>query len=556
MLKTLKNLLPFFLLVFAGLISLRALFHPGFYTGHDVWHIVARLYHFDQAIRDGQILPRWSGGLLNGFGYPLFIFSYQLPWFIAEMFVLSGVSIFDALKLVFIITYVLSGVTMYLWVSDMWGKRAGIMAGLVYLFTPYRFANIFVRANLGEATGFIFFPLIFWSLYRLNQKKYSSGIIIGSAGISGALLSHVMAAGLFLLPVGLFFGFSTYIIYKTNKISAAKYISGVLLTFILGTGLAAYYLLPAITYKPLTVFSDLYRGLYKEHFTPLVKLIYSRWEYGAIGTPLEMSRQVGLVIWIIVGISLLVSVGNFIFRKGFFKKTIHVYGLIFTLSFFGSLVMMLPLSKTIWKMFENATLIDFPWRFLAVTTVCGSVLAGYLAKITEGFKAGIVLSGIILAGIFYTNRNHMRVNQYTDIPMSLYIASELTTNTDDEYLPKWVSREYAKKEIPLVNLNFDTVKNMQTDSHSISFTYASDKEVKNTEIHHMYFPGWNYKVDGKNQPVAKSGNGGMMIDLPQGNHEVVLRFSPTAIMRIGEIITTISIVIFGFVHTKMKLKKI
>ena len=33
---------------------------------------------FDKVIKDGQIPPRWAGNqMLNGYGYPLFIFSYQ-----------------------------------------------------------------------------------------------------------------------------------------------------------------------------------------------------------------------------------------------------------------------------------------------------------------------------------------------------------------------------------------------------------------------------------------------------------------------------------------------
>ena len=74
-----------FLITVLSVFVLKDLFKPYFYTSHDGIHQVVRLYYFDQALRDGQIPPRWAGGLLNGFGYPLFIFSYHLPWLMAEI---------------------------------------------------------------------------------------------------------------------------------------------------------------------------------------------------------------------------------------------------------------------------------------------------------------------------------------------------------------------------------------------------------------------------------------------------------------------------------------
>ena len=101
-------------LIIISLVGVKGLFHSGFYTSHDGWHMVARLYYFYQSLQDGQFPPRWGGLLLNKFGYPLFIYSYHLPWWIGSVFMYLGFNIFDAIKGTFILTYVLSGITMYL----------------------------------------------------------------------------------------------------------------------------------------------------------------------------------------------------------------------------------------------------------------------------------------------------------------------------------------------------------------------------------------------------------------------------------------------------------
>ncbi|KKS45471.1 MAG: hypothetical protein UV09_C0037G0003 [Candidatus Gottesmanbacteria bacterium GW2011_GWA2_42_18] len=83
--KKIDWLILLFILV-ASAFTLKDLYKPGFYTSHDGPHQIVRFYYYDQLLREGQFPPRWVGGLNYGFGYPLFIFSYHLPWVLAEVF--------------------------------------------------------------------------------------------------------------------------------------------------------------------------------------------------------------------------------------------------------------------------------------------------------------------------------------------------------------------------------------------------------------------------------------------------------------------------------------
>lgn len=520
-------------LIIAALFAMRALFHPGLYTSHDIWHQVARLYHFDQAIRDGQFPPRWSGGLLFGFGYPIFIYSYHLPWWIAEIFVLAGMSLFDSIKLVFVLTYLLSGITMFYFASNVFGRKAGFVAAFIYLFTPYRFANILVRANIGESVSYLFLPLLFWSFYIFHKKHSSLTIVLGAISIAGILLSNVMILVLFSIPLILFLLYGTYLSKKK-----LQYLFSVLMTGILGIGLASYYLLPALFYKPITVFKDIYQHLYRSHFTPFAKLAYSPWGFGALGTPGEMSRQVGLTLWLVIGFSFCLIIFFILKRRKQVKKQLFL-ALIMLTSFLIAIFMMVKDSLPLWKTIESFSLIDFPWRFLSLTTFTGAVLSGFFIKNISHKLLKNLLIIFILCLAFYSNRNHQKVNQYTDIPLSLYVESETTTNTDDEYLPKWVNREQTKKAHPLVTFS-GTIENKQQTSDSISFDYVSNINEL-AKIHHMYFPGWFGYIDGNSVLLNKSDYGGIEIELPQGRHHVALSFQPTIPMRIGELFTLIAL---------------
>src|SRR3989338_7146703 len=97
------DVLVLFFLVISSLFTLKDLFLPGFYTSHDGPHQVVRAYYYHELIQEGQFPPRYVGMLNYGFGYPLFIFSYHMPWLIAELFRFLGFGVIPAIKMTFLL---------------------------------------------------------------------------------------------------------------------------------------------------------------------------------------------------------------------------------------------------------------------------------------------------------------------------------------------------------------------------------------------------------------------------------------------------------------------
>ena len=308
-----------------------------------------------------------------------------------------------------------------------------------------------------------------------------------------------------------------------------------------GILLSAYYLIPAYIYKPFTKFDSIAHTFYSGHFTPLKKLIYSPWGYAAISQPDEMSRQVGLIIWAILILAIIINLWVF-----FQKKNRSIYfglGNILIFSILLSVFMMMNVSFPIWKLLEPISPIDIPWRFLAVTTFSGSLLTGYVSSyfMRSKFLLYPFLIIIVLA-LAYTNRNYIRINQDTHFPLSLYISSEITTNAYNEYLGREVNENAAVEKKPLIFIPDATVRKVSQKSNKISFSYNSKKE-NTAQIHHMYFPGWSAKIDGKDTFVQKSGIGGMEIKTPKGSHQVVLNYSSTLPMVLSNLLTVFSLII-------------
>ena len=234
-----------------GFLGSKALFHSGFYTSHDGEHQLVRQYVFEQGLKDRQIPVRFNRQLYNGFGYPLYYFTYRLPFYIGEVFRMAGLSFANSIKAVFFIAHIASGLAMF-WFARRWGNFAGIIAAFLYMWAPYRFSVIFVRAALGEHVAAVFVPLLFASVR--SGRKGNVNVVLGALSLAGMFLSHAMMAQITLLAFIPWMLMSLRANPSDGRSVAIslRSIPKIFFMFILGIGLSAYYLLPAAAYRGLT----------------------------------------------------------------------------------------------------------------------------------------------------------------------------------------------------------------------------------------------------------------------------------------------------------------
>ncbi len=132
--------LYFWLTLLLSLPVIGPLLQPGYFWGaHDARHSVYFLHQFDQAIQDGAWYPRWAPDFAFGYGYPFFNIYGPLSSYVGEGFLLAGLDIVSAVKIVFGLSAVLSGLAMYLFVKRLLGPPAGLIAALTMFTCPITF---------------------------------------------------------------------------------------------------------------------------------------------------------------------------------------------------------------------------------------------------------------------------------------------------------------------------------------------------------------------------------------------------------------------------------
>lgn len=568
--NSLRHIVSSIVLILLGLWSVQALFHSGLFTAHDIWHNVARFYWYTHALSQGEWLPAWIAPLAGGYGYPLFIFSYPLPWLIGFPFVALGLSLEVALKVLYGASFVASGLLMYGFAYRVFTSRlAAFVAGALFMIAPYHFLTIFVSAATGIALAYMFIPVLFWGIWEIGQEKNSRGVALLSLGLMGIITSHLILAvmlSLFALVWLLF-----VVLQAKRKQHVLKHL---LFGSLLGLGLAAFYLVPFASYSKLIRANDPGAGfakLYETNFASLEQLLYSPWGFGPIISNAkdgEISLQVGVAQWLaffvmtmILGAAMLKIEIKRHFTVVYAKinqldqarRNKYANGQVIYLLFALSVFSIWELSKPLWDVAAKVMPLDYPFRLLVVAVLFGSLLAGKLVALSHYRFMRLIIALSLVSIALYTNRNHTRVNLYTSIPIADYVQAEKTTNTMDEYLPTAADRSLTNKPYQFIEPKHQISKTLQMLNLTSFQVEAS--QSGSIRLGQWAFPGQRVTLDGNEIQSLVASDGRIELELPAGAHDITISYEKTIPFTIGYVISTASFIILfclPIMHVKRK----
>ncbi|MBI4039184.1 hypothetical protein HY384_04490 [Candidatus Daviesbacteria bacterium] len=548
-----KEWLIIFLLLLFTIPAAKALFIPGSYTSHDLTHHIMRQISMDKLLTEGQIPPKWSGELNNGYGYPVFLFNYPLPYLIGEVFHKAGFSFISSVKAVFVFSILISIIGMYLFLKELFQVRlAAILGAVFYLYAPIRFSNIYVSASVGAALAAGILPFVFYFMTVLSRQGLRNNlfkILSGSLSLGLLILSHNFTTLLFS-PVILAFG--GLLIWQSKEKFRVFRDFGAM--FLLGLGMSAWFWLPAMVEKQYLHYDQYYKFFYKNQFISIPQLFHSPWGYG-LSHPQnpnqgDMSYQLGLsqILVIIILIPVL-----WVFRK---NREVREYGVFSLITFFIAVFMMIKTSQFVWEALPVLSIIQFPFRFSIVAVFGASLAAAVLIKYLPLKK---LLFGGLLLIVLYANRNHYNINEVFKTGDEYYLTLTGITSPYGEDLPKW-AKVMDKK--PPGKLEFTSGFGEIRVTENKSTKVFAEVEVTNSgklRFNQFFFPGWQIKIDGKNiqfDYLSDNKSYGLPIfDIEKGKHQILAEFKNTPIRNMAEIISVISVILWGGILCKLLIRK-
>jgi hypothetical protein len=559
-----QNFWPIVIVVFVAILAGRTLLAPGYFRMHDDLQMMRQL-EMEKCFLDLQIPCRWVPDMGYGYGFPLFNYYPPLPYLVGELFRLISFSFVDTVKIVFLLSFIFSGISMYFFSKEFFGKVGGILSSIFYIWAPYHAVDVYVRGAMNEAWAFVWFPLILWTGYKLlkSEKRMLIKWIIGLAlSWAGLLLSHNLMVLIFT-PV-----FGVWILFFLLKEKNWGKIISLVKSGALALGLTAFFTLPAILEQKYVQVDTLVNGYYEyiAHFASFGQIFLSRfWGYGpsAWGLEDQMSFQIGHIHWILSLIILILVLINIIKNR---KKTKIVYFVILFFVIVGWFAAFMVHSKStfIWQLIPILKFVQFPWRFLTLVTFSFSFIVGSLVLfVPKKFVYWVI--GVLSVGLIVFNWNYFlpyngKMGPLTDKEKFAGEAWNLQIKAGIlDYLPKGAITDpkeprRALFEVMKGEVNFDNLKE-GINKASISLDVISNGASLRIGI--FKFPNWTAYVDGKKIETYIPKDemwGRMYLDVPKGEHKINLKLLNTSLRLVTNIISLITWV--GLVSFLLRKKKI
>jgi hypothetical protein len=576
---------PYILLVLLlSLFPIGPLLQPGYmWDAHDARHTVYFLMEFDQGIQEGLLYPRWQPHFAFGYGYPFFNIYGPLSTYTGQAMHLLGFGFTDAVKIVFALSVVLSGLAMYGFVKQVLGRQAALVAAVAYMVIPYRLVDIYVRAALAESVAYLFVPLVLWGVWVTLHRPRLVNILGLAFAYAALLFTHPLTA--LLLTLILVFLVAALALARVNDEQPWQQLSResafpwlghlghVLLPtaagLALGLGLSAAFLLPAMTENVFVRVDQWYGGRYAwgGDFVEFFQLFSPAWGFGASmpGPDDGVSFQLG-VVPILLSLFALVLLLQRSSRARLRRPTVRLIALFAVLTVIV-VFLMLGASAPLWQALPLVRLAQFPWRLLSLTVVSMAFLSGAVVRRLRADRAFVGLPTLVLIALLILGSLPYMRAELSEQEVSLaglmrfqQSADEMTGSTAwVRQIPEWSSMAdfYVAGEPVTSKVDFTYLYQQQGSLYAQTLELRTDRELVDYSadrsalltFNTFYYPGWHaYLLDRdtntviKELPIALRGDLGLMtVRVPAGKGRVLLQFEATPIRKLGAAVTLTSL---------------
>jgi hypothetical protein len=277
---------------------------------------------------------------------------------LAQPWTLFGADPTTAVRLAFLLAFILGGCAIYAWLRPVFGDLAGGLAGLVYMLQPIFLSTVYVHGSLSDALLLAWLPLALAGLSTSTRQRW----------IEGAAVAVIAIIALWRTQAGLALPASALLLIYA--IVVERHWTPVLVT--LTASLAA-----ALTLAPLWSLSAPAPIIFTDHFVYLHQLLAVTWEIApsSAGWQDRYPFQLGFSVLVF---SILTCWG---WAVGARRTLAPQQNWLFGFSLCAGLVLIalsLPWSAGIWEVSGAERLLTYPWQILLLAAPLLAVTAGAL----------------------------------------------------------------------------------------------------------------------------------------------------------------------------------
>ena len=565
--------------------ALLSLLRAGFFVSDDGLFHVYRTAALAEAWQHGVLWPRLFPDF--GFGYGQAVLNFYAPLSYAPGALLSilGMNPATAVQVVIALSFLLAAAAAFGYGNFLFGPAGGVLAAVVYTYTPYHLADAYLRGAVPEHMAFIFPPLILWaftaafwpgrsgSAFIVHPSSFSAALpplLWGALAWTGLVLTHNLTA-LLMIPVALLqLGVLAVWTRRWRRLWGA---AGALA---LAVGLSAVFWLPALVESRAVGLSVGASAGYANHM-----LTAATWLRRSVAFFLNPPETLGLVFplsWfalalVAVGVILLLRKLPSFLKDGNFARATPLPMLGFHLAVaISAMFMTTAASLFIWQPL-TAILgqLQYPWRFLLLEAVglmgIAAALPSLLPRVRPAWTVAAVSLLAMLAALPGLRVEPLPVREAdARLPDRMWAedaaAGQVGATWTGEFLPLTVAeqrwalgrpREGAVDGPALQPAPAVALARRGYASWALQVETATPLPLR---LHQFHQPGWNASIDGQPAATYPAGELGLVtVDVPAGTHEVTIAFGATPARTAGLLLSLAAAgvwILLAFVRTRSR----
>ena len=553
--------------VFAGLASLCIFcsfpFFMGYTTvGHDIYFHMLRIEGIKDGLLSGQFPVRINSVFYNGYGYVNPIFYGELFLYIPALFRLAGFPLSACYNIYGILINILTCFAGYYCFKRIFQSTfAAMTVTVLYVMSPYRLLDMYVRAAAGEYTAMAFLPFIAYGLYRIftedvNRKEYKWSFLPLTVGLTGVIQTHVLTGEM----VGFVILMTCVILF--SRTFRKKRFCALVKTVIVTAVINLWFIVPFVDFtitQDVRVFTDPSTGLVQDtglFFRQMISLFIKYTINANYSAENGYAEKMTLTMGTALFLGLILCAVMLFFKNRDKKEEKKCGALMLVLSVLLSwmctiyfpwdfLALRMPYLRRI------ITSIQFVWRFLSPVTLLAALATGFglvLLRSGKGKRAGITV-GVALGVLTVIPALFFQGLVCVQAPRAINGITRISTigaAGQGEYTPS-VADDQAVSQVPDPKIYGGSIESYERQGTNISLTVN-----RTGESCYVLLPLWNYKgyrvtsEDGSvtNAQLSTGDNMVMRIDIPAGSSgRISVRYVGLWYWRLAEIASAAGIVL-------------
>jgi hypothetical protein len=491
---------------------------------------------FYEAILSGDPFPGWAAA--NNLGFGSIGIRYYPPvayYLMAFTQMLTG-SWFDTFWINSFFWMFLGCAGVYFWAKEWLSPGQAALTAMLYSLVPYHSSQIYQYLLYAEFAAAGILPFCFLFATRLARKGRFIDVVLFSVSYSLLLLTHIP-----LTIIGST-GLAIYIFLLIDRKRFKKTLAGFLFAFALSLSATAFHWLRAVTevgwvkHNSPQYYANGYYD-FNKYFFPLI--------YSA-GDDYQRKILWHLDVTIIFSILLFLPLVIYLFSRiksatdDGFSDLKPFYAILVT-GVFSIFILSVP-STFIWNGLTILQKTQFPWRWLALTSVVGTMAftLGITLLISRFRNLKKLISYAILLLLFCISLFNFTQNIISAafVPRDQFTIKITEMNREPECVCWWTiwADARALERTEKVYAESRRAEITRWDSELREFTVEKGSPG-NVRIATFYHPHWNAEVNGSRTEVVKSDDGTILIAVPEQSTSIKLYFREPVKLQIALLVS-------------------